>query len=1063
MSAPPTTPVTPATTTASARRGSAPGRAIVPRDLAPVALWRWHQPVAALLAGTILCALLPTMLGHRAAWWTIATACTLAAAACGTLGWRTNTRRRLERTALLAMMQDLSTPNLKLQVTWSRSLRTGTPRAVLLLHSPLEPITDTRAAAAVTKAFLPVVFEVRAPGRLARLRRPKPGRIMLHATIAKEQQDTAADVARATEVADQVFGTRGHVSGTDLDKNGKLHSFTITHTAGAALTDPRAQEIITRKVSGLMPGRWSADYDLEHDKITFTRRPLLPTFVLRPCLPVTPGDTLIPEGVDENGVIQFWNFAGQFAHKLFAGKTRTGKTVALTGTMMEGARRGHRVFGIDPKRTEFLAMRDWPNVQLIATKVEDQTALLWYLRELMYERYRRIEEDGASEDDFEHILLIIDEYRQFFGNVKSWWGSIKISGMPAQCPAIDWVGDLLRMAAAARIHVVLGTQRPDADVVGGEALAIDTPICTPQGWTTMGEIQPGQQVYGPDGTPVTVTAATEVLNERPCYRVQFSDGSSLIADAQHLWQVTTTDQREGDLAEALRQELSTDIPHPSGQQPQVVTTRQLAEGLTADPAIGWAIPAAPAIQHEPADLPIDPWLLGYWLGDGHKATAAIATADPEVITRIESLGYRAPHHGRFNDGVVLGRRGQRLPGNLKQQLRDLGLLHNKHVSPIYLTGSPHQRADLLAGLLDSDGAVAIRRTGEVQSGQVTFANTNKELVDAVAELAASLGFIATVRLAHPERTETSPNSVAYGRRTRQAWTVRFTPDRQVFGIGRKQRKLAPALDHPRRATTRLRYVTAVEPVDSVPVRCITVDSDDRLYLAGRTFIATHNCRDNFSARAATGPLSPDGAEMMYPNHARIATNIPITVRGRGTYAGEDDVPKEIQFYFTPNPRTAKDPEHLALLQQLRPAQPQWERLMVHYPDRDELLAKLAEDKRKMSVEWFAVLEGTLVPYQSHIHDSATTGPDDADDDIVAEPTHTPDDGYTPPALTWPSELRIGDLMELEEAWVTITDVEADDDDQQILLSWSSADDDGMLSTSDNQQVLARHPLEEDPS
>jgi hypothetical protein len=71
----------------------------------------------------------------------------------------------------------------------------------------------------------------------------------------------------------------------------------------------------------------------------------------------------------------------------------------------------------------------------------------------------------------------------------------------------------------------------------GKALALDTPIPTPEGWTTMGKIKPGDMVFDETGRPCRVTFATNVMVGRPCFRVVFSDGSSLIADADHLWQV----------------------------------------------------------------------------------------------------------------------------------------------------------------------------------------------------------------------------------------------------------------------------------------------------------------------------------------------------------------------------------------------------------------------------------------------------------------------------------------------------------------------------------------------
>jgi replicative DNA helicase len=77
----------------------------------------------------------------------------------------------------------------------------------------------------------------------------------------------------------------------------------------------------------------------------------------------------------------------------------------------------------------------------------------------------------------------------------------------------------------------------------GKALAVDTPLPTPTGWTTMGEAAVGDYLIGADGKPTQVVAATEVMHDRPCYEVGFDDGTVIIADAQHEWRTTTRAMR----------------------------------------------------------------------------------------------------------------------------------------------------------------------------------------------------------------------------------------------------------------------------------------------------------------------------------------------------------------------------------------------------------------------------------------------------------------------------------------------------------------------------------------
>lgn len=109
----------------------------------------------------------------------------------------------------------------------------------------------------------------------------------------------------------------------------------------------------------------------------------------------------------------------------------------------------------------------------------------------------------------------------------------------------------------------------------GKALALDTPLPTPTGWTTMGEVQIGDYLLDANGRPTQVVAATEVMENRPCYRLYFDDGTTIVADAEHQW-LTTADgpglpwnQLTG---------LVTDNPTGNaGNHPAVRTTAQIAQ------------------------------------------------------------------------------------------------------------------------------------------------------------------------------------------------------------------------------------------------------------------------------------------------------------------------------------------------------------------------------------------------------------------------------------------------------------------------------------------------------
>jgi hypothetical protein len=221
--------------------------------------------------------------------------------------------------------------------------------------------------------------------------------------------------------------------------------------------------------------------------------------------------------------------------------------------------------------------------------------------------------------------------------------------------------------------------------------------------------------------------------------------------------------------------------------------------------------AAPFALPE-ADLPVDPYVLGAWLGDGTSIRAGIVASDPEIIAEIEANGQECrPHEAPYHFGM---------PGGLQQRLRDIQVLGNKHIPEAYLRASEAQRRALLAGLLDTHGHCT-------KSGSVEFSSTDERLACDVRELVVSLGYQARMR------TETVPGR---HERTCTAFTIAFTPPDPVFRLPRKRARQRPQI----RPTNGYRYIVDVVPARSVPVRCVQVDNDEHLYLAGETCIPTHN-------------------------------------------------------------------------------------------------------------------------------------------------------------------------------------------------------------------------------
>ena len=313
----------------------------------------------------------------------------------------------------------------------------------------------------------------------------------------------------------------------------------------------------------------------------------------------------------------------------------------------------------------------------------------------------------------------------------------------------------------------------------GKALALDTPVPTVDGWTTMGQVAVGDEVIGADGQPTRVVAATGVMDGRPCYDVEFDDGSVIRADAEHLWLTETRATRA--------------FPEVRATAAIAATLRCATAGRRPNHSVHNARPLALPER----ELPHPPYVLGVWLGDRHSVDGRIAAADNEIVMHLEAAGWAPTHTVQ---------------------------LDHKYIPGLYLRSSEGQRRALLAGLLDIDGAVS-------EAGSPQFSTTNRRLAIGVRELIVSLGYRCGLTARRvPEAVE----------RTSIAYTLTFPTSDTVFRLDRKQRahkerygeKIPPKADS--------RFIVDVRPVRSVPVRCIQVTASDGLFLAGQSMIPTHN-------------------------------------------------------------------------------------------------------------------------------------------------------------------------------------------------------------------------------
>ena len=239
-----------------------------------------------------------------------------------------------------------------------------------------------------------------------------------------------------------------------------------------------------------------------------------------------------------------------------------------------------------------------------------------------------------------------------------------------------------------------------------------------------------------------------------------------------------------------------------------------------------SVPVAMPLDLPHLELPIDPYLLGLWLGDGSSGSATITThRDDEPHYRHKALSAGEKWRTRIDRNEVLLCSLTRGPHPLfRTRLRQLEVLNNKHVPPLYLRASIDQRQALLMGLMDSDGCV------DRSSAKVEYTSISAELSRGALELALTLGQKATRR---------KGDAFLNGRRVSDKWRINFSPTICVFSLPRKAEVLKGHWE--RRGHVKLprvvqRYIRSVEPASEESTVSIVVDSPTRMFLAGEHMI-----------------------------------------------------------------------------------------------------------------------------------------------------------------------------------------------------------------------------------
>ena len=326
----------------------------------------------------------------------------------------------------------------------------------------------------------------------------------------------------------------------------------------------------------------------------------------------------------------------------------------------------------------------------------------------------------------------------------------------------------------------------------GKALEENTLIPTPNGFTKIKDLKRGDKVFAIDGS-VTKVVATQKWKNRKTYKIFTDDHNEVIADENHEW-----------------------LARYRSDAPMKVYTTKFLHEVNKSKKV--ALPISEPLQLKKVKLPINPYILGVWLGDGHKNSPSITSEDLEIIS---SWGYYAKKHklkiknnrGKYGYAAT-GSKG--IQNRITEKLEKLGVLNNKHIPQIYLRASEKQRRELLKGLMDTDGYIS-------KTGQAEFCNTNKNIADGVLELIYSLGMKASMR---------ESRAKLYSKDCGPKYRITFYPT-DVFKLTRK------AVLQKKQIKKKDRYVV-IQPNGIANTVCIQIEHPSHMFLCSKAMIPTHN-------------------------------------------------------------------------------------------------------------------------------------------------------------------------------------------------------------------------------
>lgn len=333
-----------------------------------------------------------------------------------------------------------------------------------------------------------------------------------------------------------------------------------------------------------------------------------------------------------------------------------------------------------------------------------------------------------------------------------------------------------------------------------------TPVLSAnRGWLTVGDVEAGDFLYDAQGWPAKVAEVWEPDTAVDMYRITFCTGDTITTDGSHLWVVDSA------------------LPNSIREVP--------TEWLYANPKhhhAPWRIPVTGSLKHDPIDLPVDPYILGYWLGDGDSNgyRVAVSAEDlPALLRQLDTAGYayKVSDQSGGHSVYIYG---------LTKHLRNWGIVPEKRIPPEFFHASHEQRLALLQGLMDTDGTITVK---DSRARFVQVADRQEFLLD-VYRLMCSLGLKPHWK--EYRSKQHAPRGREYN--TLVAELSFRTGEAEIFRLERKLARQKPLPE--KNGKSQHRAIRKIEKIEQGNVKCITVLSNGNLFLVGDALIPTHNAK-----------------------------------------------------------------------------------------------------------------------------------------------------------------------------------------------------------------------------